>query len=291
MRIKCIHEGRTTVHEFSQTDILIGRANPTAPPDLDLSPDDTVSRSQARLWIEEGRCWIEDLNTKYGTFVNGVLIDYRRRLNPGDVICVGETDLRVEVPEAPAAAPEPAVARPEEQVQSAINAEDFPVSAIALSKTNSRERLALLLELPLLFGALTRVEDLLQLVLQRTLQVIRGAERGTVLLERDGALAPVAHLPSEFAAFSTTLAQRAVREGRGFIWRKLVDGIPSQTVRDLNMKTGMYVPLVWQGKIYGVLCVDNPRRDSVFTEDDLRLLFTVGQYAAMALANQARRGQ
>lgn len=287
MRVTCIYQGRESVHEFNRQEIIIGRANPTAPPDLDLMPDGTVSRTQARLSIEDGHYWIEDLNTKFGTFVNGVLIDSPRRLNPGDVIQVGETVLHVEVPSAPAGSvlriPD---STPEETIAATLEAENHSLREVALSETNSREQLALLLELPLLFGVPNRVEDLLLVVLQRTLQMIPGAERGVVLLQDGESLKPVARVPGDEAAFSATLARRTLREGRGFIWRKLIDGVPSRTVRELKIKTGIYVPLLWQGKIWGVLCVDNPRRDGVFTENDLRLLLAVGQYAAQALAHR-----
>src|SRR5438093_11708461 len=108
------------------------------------------------------------------------------------------------------------------------------------------------------------------------MKVMPGAERGAVLLCDGDDLKLMAHVPSGEPAVSETLARRVLREGRGFIWRRLVDGVPSHTVRELGIRTGMYVPLLWEGKIWGVICVDNPRRDGVFTEDDLRLLLTVG---------------
>jgi pSer/pThr/pTyr-binding forkhead associated (FHA) protein len=38
--------------------------------------------------------WVEDVGSTNGTFVNGVKLDGPRRLTNGDVIRVGETDLR-----------------------------------------------------------------------------------------------------------------------------------------------------------------------------------------------------
>jgi pSer/pThr/pTyr-binding forkhead associated (FHA) protein len=40
--------------------------------------------------------WVQDLGSTNGTLVNGVRIDGPRRLEPGDVVRVGETDLRFE---------------------------------------------------------------------------------------------------------------------------------------------------------------------------------------------------
>lgn len=49
---------------------------------------------------------------------------------------------------------------------------------------------------------------------------------------------------------------------------------------------GMYVPLRWGDQTFGVVCVDSPRAEDCFTENDLRFLVAAAQYAAMALANQ-----
>jgi pSer/pThr/pTyr-binding forkhead associated (FHA) protein len=40
--------------------------------------------------------WVQDVGSTNGTFVNGMKLDGPRKLTPGDVIRVGETDLRFE---------------------------------------------------------------------------------------------------------------------------------------------------------------------------------------------------
>jgi pSer/pThr/pTyr-binding forkhead associated (FHA) protein len=40
--------------------------------------------------------WVEDVGSTNGTFVNGARLEEPRRLEPGDVVRVGETDLRFE---------------------------------------------------------------------------------------------------------------------------------------------------------------------------------------------------
>jgi adenylate cyclase len=47
-------------------------------------------------------------------------------------------------------------------------------------------------------------------------------------------------------------------------------------------KAGMYVPLIWKGRVIGVACVDNSDGGTLFTSDDLRLMLAVAHYAAMA---------
>lgn len=57
--------------------------------------DPRVSRRHARIALEAGALAIEDLESSNGTFVNGAAVQ-RRILEAGDVILVGETELRVE---------------------------------------------------------------------------------------------------------------------------------------------------------------------------------------------------
>ena len=63
----------------------------------------SVSRRHARLWIVGGVCWLEDLRSNNGTFVNGEKIR-QRRLRDGDRIEIGAIHLRFVVSEADAVA-------------------------------------------------------------------------------------------------------------------------------------------------------------------------------------------
>jgi len=49
----------------------------------------------AKLWLENEVCWIEDLNSRHGTTVNGTAINGRHQLTEGDEIRIGETTLRM----------------------------------------------------------------------------------------------------------------------------------------------------------------------------------------------------
>jgi hypothetical protein len=75
---------------------LLGRADRgQEAPDIDLWPDYRVSRLHARLVPERGAWWIEDLDSKHGTRVDGREIRGlgRVRLEPGAEIQAGVTTL------------------------------------------------------------------------------------------------------------------------------------------------------------------------------------------------------
>ncbi len=305
--------------EFAKSEIIVGRPNPYIPPDLDLAPDITVSRTHARIYERDGWFWIEDLASKYGTLVNGVKQEVKRRLNPDDAIRIGETDLKVEYPPdfkreepVPARAPKPesppktlpavipAPTSPEWdkpaveenasiRVDTELNLADASLLQVAENSGFTRQRLGLLLELPMQFAAKQDVSSVLQHTVDSLVKALPGAERSAaVLRNRDNNHLDVAAWSgSEQPAVSSSLCFKAMSEGRALIWRRTVDGdgVNSESMQRLEIKTGMYAPMIWRDHALGALCVDNATRDCLFTDDELQFLVAVANYAAMAVAN------
>jgi len=73
-------------YRFHQIVTTIGRTNGN---DLIISGR-TVSRRHARLWFDNGRWYLEDLQSANGTLINGVRISQAQALNDGDVINFGD---------------------------------------------------------------------------------------------------------------------------------------------------------------------------------------------------------
>ena len=95
MQINYQYQGKWHVKSLDKAAIVVGRPNDRSEVDIDLSPDTAVSRVHAKLWLENGACWIEDLNSRHGTTVNGTAIKGRHELTEGDEIRIGETTLRM----------------------------------------------------------------------------------------------------------------------------------------------------------------------------------------------------
>jgi hypothetical protein len=68
---------------------VLGRESPNGIP---LSEDDFASGHHARLEARTDGIWVEDLSSTNGTFVNGGRIS-AERLEPGDVLRIGQTEL------------------------------------------------------------------------------------------------------------------------------------------------------------------------------------------------------
>jgi len=79
---------------LDRVDVTIGRG---AQNDVALEGDEFASARHVRIEPRTDGIWVQDLDSTNGTFVNGIRIEQRRRLEPGDVVRVGETDLRLEV--------------------------------------------------------------------------------------------------------------------------------------------------------------------------------------------------
>ena len=64
--------------------------------DLVLTGDEFASARHARIEVRGDGVWVQDLDSTNGTYVNGSRVAGAQRLGAGDVLRVGETDLRVE---------------------------------------------------------------------------------------------------------------------------------------------------------------------------------------------------
>jgi pSer/pThr/pTyr-binding forkhead associated (FHA) protein len=80
-------------YELNSSPLTVGRGGQN---DLALENDDFASARHVRIEPRRDGVWVNDLGSTNGTFVNGIRIDRPRKLVKGDVIRVGETELRFE---------------------------------------------------------------------------------------------------------------------------------------------------------------------------------------------------
>jgi pSer/pThr/pTyr-binding forkhead associated (FHA) protein len=80
-------------YELDSAPLTIGRGGQN---DIPLEGDEFASARHARIEPRRDGVWVEDLGSTNGTFVNGSQIDEPQRLAPGDVVRVGDTEIRFE---------------------------------------------------------------------------------------------------------------------------------------------------------------------------------------------------
>ena len=101
---QAIHPGRLVVvqsevlpageqYELDSAPLTIGRAVQN---DVSIDGDEYASARHVRIEPRRDGVWVHDLGSTNGTYVNGVRVDRPRKLVDGDVVRVGETEMRFE---------------------------------------------------------------------------------------------------------------------------------------------------------------------------------------------------
>ena len=80
-------------YELDSSALTVGRGGQN---DVSIEGDEFASARHVRIEPRRDGVWVSDLGSTNGTFVNGVRIDRPCKLAQGDVVRVGETELRFE---------------------------------------------------------------------------------------------------------------------------------------------------------------------------------------------------
>jgi hypothetical protein len=79
--------------ELDSAQLTIGRGGQN---DIAIGSDEYASARHARFEPRQDGVWVQDLGSTNGTYLNGMRLEHPRRLTRGDIVRVGETDLRFE---------------------------------------------------------------------------------------------------------------------------------------------------------------------------------------------------
>jgi adenylate cyclase len=295
MRIQAkTSSGKTEIWTTDLDSVLVGRQLAPSPGHLELK-DVKVSGRHARLTLEGGAYFVEDLGSTNGTWIGRKRIKGKVRLEPGAEVRVGETTLQVEgisdrppVPQAPAcgvaAAPE---GPPREVVDARQPLPDLFLAGASLEA--ARLRLESVYDLCSALGEIDSLESLASSLVDHVFKAFPTAVRsghGGLLVGEDLVLKtfrPDDRPPT----CSLTLARHVRDQKKGCLWDVDAPGPvePSASLMDLGVQSAMYVPLIWKGEVLGVLYLDASSRDAAFGIDDLRLMQVMATQAAMFVKN------
>ena len=79
--------------ELDSAALLLGRGSGN---DVNLARDEYASSNHARVEPRRDGVWVEDVGSTNGTYLNGIRLTRAKKLAPGDVLRIGETELRYE---------------------------------------------------------------------------------------------------------------------------------------------------------------------------------------------------
>ena len=194
MQIRHTFQGKESVYETTLTKVIVGRPKAGVTIDLDLTPDHSVSRPHAKIFRAEDAWWIEDLESGWGTKLEGKEIkgQGRMRLVVGSTFRVGDTTLVVDAlslddATQPASADVKApmdrtIAYPAPDLSVSLSpllpAGDPVMMTAPLPESTAIRHQRLLYSLLLEFGTEAPLDQLLQYSTERLIAAIPAAERG-----------------------------------------------------------------------------------------------------------------
>ena len=79
--------------DLDSSPLTFGRSSQN---DIQLKRDEYASSTHARLEPRRDGVWLEDIGSTNGTYLNGIRLTRPKRLASGDVVRIGETELRYE---------------------------------------------------------------------------------------------------------------------------------------------------------------------------------------------------
>jgi FHA domain-containing protein len=77
--------------DLDSSALTVGRSSHN---DLQIERDEYASSAHARIEPRRDGVWLEDVGSTNGTYLNGIRLTHPKRLTPGDVVRIGETELR-----------------------------------------------------------------------------------------------------------------------------------------------------------------------------------------------------
>jgi len=151
---------------------------------------------------------------------------------------------------------------------------------------SENERIRILAEImDIATHSLTNAE-LYEGCIQKIFDVIPNVERATILVDLGGELFPVKHFPREQAYYSDTYARETRDKRKASAWlRKYAKNKIPESMFDVV--AAMYVPMIRNGKVVGVLHADSTSLIEGFNRSELDTLSVIAGALALSLQSKA----
>jgi pSer/pThr/pTyr-binding forkhead associated (FHA) protein len=237
--------------------------------DCDLMLDRAgISKRHAQITTDGDQFFVEDLGSKNGTFLNGDRLQARCELHPADLLSLSGVDLIFET-----------VRQNDLAADLEINIEKFRFALKSTKAMNSHQFLD-----PILNEIMEGVMRLTQA--ERGFLLIEG-ENGELQMARSVNINPEG-LKEEGSKLSLSAVERAIQTRASVaISDALKDTFfgDQTSVRMLELKTLVSVPILMNGSVIGIIYADSTRREQEFTQLDVDVLESLAENAAIAIQN------
>ncbi len=253
-------------------------------------PFTSVSREHAQILRIQGRYFIEDKQSRNGTFVNNQAITSRTPLKHNDKIRICDFQA-VFVDGDPGAN-----GADEEETDNTTVEAVLSQSSHMILEQQPAERLRGLLEISSNLSKTLQLDLLFPKIGDNLFTLFRQADRCFLILAEDDGKKLIPRLvktrlagEETTARFSKSIVRKCLESAQAFLSGDASRDERvqlSQSVVDFRIRSVMCVPLCApDGKAFGVIQLDTQNRSKKFTQDDLRLLWGVANQASVALEN------
>ncbi|HXD31230.1 MAG TPA: sigma 54-interacting transcriptional regulator [Pyrinomonadaceae bacterium] len=251
-------------------------------------PDSAVSRRHSRVEFNEGRFWLNDLQSLNGTFVNDVPIK-QRALQHGDRIRIGDTQFLFLLHEGDVPARISHIEFDDRQYVSGSTVQVRFDDALYLMARD----LTALMKVSTTINAIRGLEDLQKKFLELLFEVVP-AERGAILLTDqlgnfDDMFGMDRYGSQDVTVkVSTTIARQVLIDGVAMMTNEPgADSLP--IIPDSLLAAGtnalMCVPLKMVDHVLGIIYLSTNEPAARFDNDHLQLISAMAGIAAVAIEN------
>jgi serine phosphatase RsbU (regulator of sigma subunit) len=251
-------------------------------------PQTSVSRQHARILCVEGSYFIEDMESRNGTRVNGAAIAERTALRNLDriQICEFQASFHAEeqVPTPPEAGPAGGAAGELTGIDDGDTSTTVRVrldfKSDYILQIQSPDKLRKLFALGRSLNSFLEIDQLLPQVAEKVLELFKQADRCFIMLKEEtsgklcfGAIKSRRHQPDSLR-YSNTIVNRCLESVQGLLTDDAQREMPdSASVITCGIHSAMCVPLCGADRVpFGVLQVDAQDQTRKFTPGDLELL-------------------
>ena len=297
--------------ELNRDRAVVGRSVECEVP-LDVP---AVSRRHAAIIQEKGRFFIEDLQSRNGTFINDRKVVDRTPLRDGDYVVICDHEFRFYSASesggedvATLNASEMAELVDDDTASGSSRASvmaSFDVSGGSASWRLSAKpevKLAALVEISNNLARALSVQDILPKLLDSLFKIFVQADRGFVVMrpKAEAPLVPVAvksrrPTDEERMRISRTIIEEAMKSRKALLSADAASderfGM-AQSIADFSIRSMICAPMIGSdGQPLGVIQIDTLNQKARFTDEDLEVLAGVASQAAVSIDNATMHEQ
>ncbi|MEA3409854.1 MAG: SpoIIE family protein phosphatase [Candidatus Eisenbacteria bacterium] len=281
-------KGRSASHFLRDGEQIVGRA---ATSHVRL-PDSSVSRTHAKIVLEDGRVTLTDLGSSNGTFVNGAPLTQPRELELGDVLAFADIELKF------------IESMPPEETMFSQNGSSIESSSVTLEEIfgpagggDERTNLfRILAEAGELLATQRPLAELYEMILD-LVEKLATCDKAVLLLIEQGKKEPVVKAsrlkPGSVEGelvLSRTMVQKVIEQRSGLLTSDAQQDPrfqQQQSIVSQGIRSAMAAPLFDNEKVIGILYADTTDPASWYNRDELRTFTSLANLIGVKIT-QAR---